>query len=51
MNETGEEGVGREVWEETGLKVEKATISSPCRTFISIPAFPFIRSICSFSVP
>ena len=25
MNETGEEGVGREVWEETGLKVEKAT--------------------------
>ena len=22
MNETGEEGVGREVWEETGLKVE-----------------------------
>ena len=25
MNETGEEVVGREVWEETGLKVEKAT--------------------------
>ena len=51
MNETGEEGVSREVWEETGLKVEKRPISSPCRTFISIPAFPFIRSICSFSVP
>ena len=49
MNETGEEGVGREVWEETGLK--QRPISSPCRTFISIPAFPFIRSICSFSVP
>ena len=30
---------------------KKRPISSPCRTFISIPAFPFIRSICSFSVP
>ena len=27
MNETGEEGVSREVWEETGLKVEKSDLS------------------------
>lgn len=36
MNETGEEGVAREVLEETGLKVEKRPICLRYRTFTFI---------------
>ena len=46
MNETGEEGVSREVEEETGLKVKRQPTCFPFRTFISIPGFLYIRSTC-----
>lgn len=39
MYETGEEGVAREVLEETGLKVEKRHICFRCPILIFIPAF------------
>ena len=40
MNETGEEGVGREVWEETGLKVEKATYQFSLPNIYIYSGFP-----------
>lgn len=46
MNETGEEGVAREVEEETGLKVKRQPTCFHFRTFISIPGFLYIRSTC-----
>ena len=49
MNETGEEGVAREVLEETGLKVQQAVYQFPI--FTSIPVFPCTHLICSFFVP
>ena len=42
MYETGEEGVAREVLEETGLKVEKAAYLFRCPILIFIPAFWYI---------
>lgn len=49
MTETGEEGVAREVREETGMKGQRPNISSPYPIFTSIPASPYTRWIC-FSV-
>lgn len=43
MNETGEEGVAREVLEETGLKVKKPFTSS------HFPIFMFIQVSCTYS--
>ena len=40
MNETGEEGVAREVLEETGLKVKKQFTSLHFPIFMSIQGFP-----------
>ena len=40
MNETGEEGVSREVWEETGLKVEKATYQFSLPNIYIYSGFP-----------
>ena len=49
MTETGEEGVAREVREETGMKVAKAEYLFSYPIFTSIPASPYTRWIC-FSV-
>ena len=40
LNETGEEGVSREVWEETGLKVEKATYQFSLPNIYIYSGFP-----------
>ena len=50
MYETGEEGVAREVLEETGLQVRRLFISSHCPTLIFIQDFWYIHWICSFFV-
>lgn len=49
MTETGEEGVAREVLEETGLKVEKRPICLRYRTFTFIRDSRFIHWTCSSS--
>ena len=49
MNETGEEGVAREVLEETGLKVEKRPICLRYRTFTFIRDSRFTHWTCSSS--
>ena len=46
MNETGEEGVAREVLEETGLKVKKAVYQFTLPIFIFIQVFLYTHSIC-----
>lgn len=51
MNETGEEGVAREVLEETGLKVKKLFTSFHFPIFMSIQVFLYTRLICFFSAP
>ena len=55
-NETGEEGIAREVKEETGLEITgskylfSAAISSRCQTNTHIPVLTFPLSTCSMSV-
>lgn len=51
MNETGEEGVAREVLEETGLKVKKLFTSFHFPIFMSIQVFLYTHLICFFSAP
>lgn len=51
MNETGEEGVAREVLEETGLKVKKQFTSLHFPIFMSIQVFLYTHSICFFCAP
>ena len=46
MTETGEEGVAREVREETGMKVAKAEYLFSLPNITSIPASPYTRWIC-----
>lgn len=46
MNETGEEGVAREVLEETGLKVKKLFTSFHFPIFMSIQVFLYTHLIC-----
>ena len=46
MAETGEEGVAREVKEETGMEVKKAEFSFPCPICTFTPDLPSIRWIC-----
>lgn len=51
MNETGEEGVAREVLEETGLKVKKQFTSLRFPIFMSIQVFLYTHLICFFCAP
>lgn len=50
MAETGEEGVSREVKEETGMEVKRRNIYSLCPIYMCIPVSPSILWIYSSAV-